>query len=509
MPARALLVAHGHRHCDPRHAAPRLPSGDHRAVTPEKKPNSTIFMSTISSSPTINELINAAMELLRLEKDRSIPRRVETHIHVVTGCNRDLPQLKSDTSVPDAVKRQCCETLILALGKRDWSLLKTDAPVIPGKRIDPLQVLEQSDKETPSKPSRRFDPVAPPKIEGDDMAAVIARGVWRHIAPLLPSASVDEEAVKKIAAAHFDHAINNGGFPEDRVKGILEQWAKEHGGQLGGSRIVIEAAGETRTVSGASHWQLPQIITWLNADVPVWLWGAAGGGKTHMVRQVAEALALPYFTLSIDPTMTIGKILGYRNLANGEFVEGWLYQPYKNGGVAMLDEIDTGDPGILAALNALLANDEYTFPNGERVKRHDKFRVIAGANTKGVGAVAGYTARNRLDAATLDRFAVIELTYDEALELHLATGLPAKQTKSWVRGVTATAEQCSKWVAWVQRVRQTVGVSVLISPRASYLGSKALRAGVQPNEVAECCVFKLCTSDTRQQILNRCGEFAI
>ncbi len=205
----------------------------------------------------------------------------------------------------------------------------------------------------------------------------------------------------------------------------------------------------------------------------------------------------------------IGKLLGFRSLADGSFVPGFLLAPFRDGGVVMLDEIDTGDPGVLASLNALLANGHYLFPDGVEVARHPNFRVIAGANTKGVGAVAGYTARNRIDAATLDRFAVIELLPDAGLELALVCG-GKNESQPWTCAGPLAAEKaegaCRSWVRWVQKVRASAGASVLISPRASLLGAAALRAGIPVAEVAEALVFKLVSPDTRRNLLAVCGQ---
>lgn len=269
-------------------------------------------------------------------------------------------------------------------------------------------------------------------------------------------------------------------------------------------KIEVTIAGVTNAVEGATHRQFPQVLTWLSANVPLWLWGKAGAGKTHLFYQLAEAMGIDPYVVSIDPTTTINKLLGYRNLATGEFVEGLLYKPYKNGGLAGIDEVDTGDQGVIAGLNALLANAQFMFPNGELVKRHTDFRIIAGANTKGTGAVAGYTARTRLDAATLDRFAIVELEYDEGLELGLSCGQKIPPA-TWKAGEPASEEKCLEFVRWIQKVRQAANNSVLVSPRASYNAVKALRCGIPAREVAEALVFKLVSDDTRTTLLNRAG----
>lgn len=288
----------------------------------------------------------------------------------------------------------------------------------------------------------------------------------------------------------------------ESVRATLEEFIKKQIAQLpagGGTRQMhIHVRGQVGKVEGITHRQFMQLATWVAADVPLWVWGPAGGGKTTIGEQIAQALGLPFYCISIDETITVGKLVGFKNLSNGEYVEGLLYRPYKEGGVVMLDEIDTNSSTI-ASLNAMLANDHYTFGNGERVARHENFRVIAGANTKGTGAVAGYTARVRLDAATLDRFAVIELKYDWDMIEELLGGR-TRRTSSWQPGDPATTAGAAEWSRWVREVSENFGASVLISPRAALLGARALRAGVPVAEVADALVFKLMAPDTITRI---------
>ena len=241
------------------------------------------------------------------------------------------------------------------------------------------------------------------------------------------------------------------------------------------------------------------------AGVPVWAWSIAGSGKTHSARQVAELLEVIPYVVSVDPTLTVSKLMGYRNAANGGFVEGFVYKPFKEGGLFALDEIDTGDPGVVASANALLSNSHYLFPNNEPVDKHPKFGVLAMANSKGLGATAGYVARNRLDAATLDRFAVIEFKYDTGLESALACGF-GSPGEPWKPGKPASEITQRAYVEWVQKVRAFCKESVLISPRASINGCKALRAGIPMKEVVDALVIKLCTADTITRIYDGCGQ---
>jgi hypothetical protein len=465
-------------------------------------------------------------------------KRVMAHLRAVTGRSRPLPGYHADQSIPEEEKKEQYRLILRAIIDNNYSILQgQQAQATPPEvekfenpKTAAVQKKRAAQGTTPEPPqeSTTRDSVNDPEVEvkseeQDELTQLLLRRLQPHLKPSAAPVDadqvreivrdhlkdvptgIDEQKVADIALETVKHAMSNGEFPEDRVKKLIDAAMANACVRID----LTDASGQVRSVGGLYHWQLPQIITWVNADIPVWLWSAAGAGKTFLPRQIGEALNLPYFTFSIDPTTTVGKLLGFKNLTTGEFVQGWLYAPYKDGGVILLDELDTGDPGVLAALNALLANDEYTFPNSERVKRNANLRIIVGANTKGCGAVAGYTARNRLDAATLDRFAVIEMQYDQELEFAIATGAAKPPGKSWSPGEKAGPTACERWVQWVQSVRKNVGASVLVSPRASINGAKALRAGVPAGEVADALVFRFCTEDTKRNIVSACGTFAL
>lgn len=437
--------------------------------------------------------------------------RVTSHVRAKTGHNT-LPSYHGNGASEDD-KRALYKVLIGAVMKRDFSGL---AGGVSAGQVD----VEAEDKEgadprrerpAPGGKRERSVEVTPAveEVKGDSTPD-LARMIAAAIAPFVqsrpaPEPTVNEDAVRAIVAEIMD---SRGTELAERLDGMFSTFKESFTAPPRQVIEVRESGGAVREVKGAAHRQLPQVVAWVQAGVPVWLWGQAGAGKTFLFYQIAEVLRLTPTVISVDPTMTVGKLLGYRNLANGEFVEGFLYRAFRDGGLVGVDEVDTGDPGILATLNALIANDRYLFPNGETVARHPDFRMVAGANSKGTGATAGYVARNRLDAATLDRFAVIELVYDTDLEFTLATGEPVAVPSSapW-QGVAGPLASVAlvRWVEWVQRVRARVGTSVLISPRASILGCRALRVGVPAGEVAEALVFRFCSPDTKQSILGSVG----
>jgi hypothetical protein len=441
-----------------------------------------------------------------------------------------LPAFHTTDAVTDADKSATYKELALALvahAKGDKTALgKLKGQVANGQAADPKPEFKpeelttrrdavippRSDPDTPTAeakprveiPEPKVEPPPAPKpkpVRNDDPITARLRELLIEVLGEMP-ASVDEDKVREIVTQHVSdqHAQQR-----DAIKALLaDAMAETKASASGVQRLEIKIGEAIRPVDGAAHRQLGQVTTWLSAGVPLWLWGSAGAGKTHLARQCAAALGLKFHAAAIDETITVGKLTGFRNVANGDFVEGLVYRAFKDGGLLLLDEIDTNATAI-AALNSLLANEHYTFPNGEDVARHKDFRILAGANTKGTGAVAGYTARVRLDAATLDRFAVIQLEYDAGLELELAAGLP-NESVPWKPAKPADAQLCARYVHWVQKARETVGTSALISPRASYLGVRALMCGVPTHEVAEALVFKLMTPDTCERVRAAAGD---
>jgi hypothetical protein len=141
---------------------------------------------------------------------------------------------------------------------------------------------------------------------------------------------------------------------------------------------------------------------------------------------------------------------------------------YENGGLFLLDEIDAGNSNVLIQLNAALANNYMSFPDG-MIRRHDNFRIVASANTFGLGASRQYVGRNQLDAATLDRFVVLSWDIDDNLEQSLAGG---KYGPAWL-----------DVVRYVRSFVDDQGLRVVVSPRATQRGSLLLSHGMDFNDV--------------------------
>jgi len=247
-----------------------------------------------------------------------------------------------------------------------------------------------------------------------------------------------------------------------------------------GAPIIVrgEPGKEVEIPGGTAHKCLADVVANVAAGIHTYLVGPAGTGKTHLCLQVAEALDRQ---LDICGAMlTKHEVIGYQD-ANGQYVTTAMRDAFEHGHIINWDEVDASSPAALVAVNAMLANDRYTFPD-KTVERHPDFVVIACGNTYGTGADREYVGRLQLDAATLDRFAFIEVGYDEGLELEL--GLAHWEANA-PEG-TDTADTAFAWITEVQAARAVVAERKLrhvVSPRATIHGCKLLARGVSLDKV--------------------------
>lgn len=205
------------------------------------------------------------------------------------------------------------------------------------------------------------------------------------------------------------------GQVEDKVRDFI----KEEYGTIE-RKITTVVDGKRVPMQGIQHDKFETVLKFVANDEPVFLTGPAGSGKNVLCKQVAEALGLKfYFTNAVTQEY---KLTGFTD-AMGNYQPTQFYKAFTEGGLFMLDEIDASIPEVLVILNAAIANRYFDFPAPiGYVEAHPDFRVIAAGNTTGHGADFEYIGRNQLDAASLDRFAVVKVGYSEAIENSVANG---------------------------------------------------------------------------------------
>lgn len=230
---------------------------------------------------------------------------------------------------------------------------------------------------------------------------------------------------------------------------------------------------------GVQHKSFPLLLRALLAGLPVWIAGPSASGKTTAAMNAAKAMETRFlFTGAISEPHSL---LGYRT-ATGEVIRPPFREAWEHGGVFLWDEIDASEPNALLAFNAALANGACAFPDGI-IPKHPGCFLIGAANTWGHGATNDYVGRMKMDAAFLNRFVFVDFPYDEEMEMAIA---PNKE-----------------WCRLVQQVRKNVyarKLRVLVTPRATLLGSALLAVGYTEEEAIKATLRAGMSDDQWNQV---------
>ena len=194
----------------------------------------------------------------------------------------------------------------------------------------------------------------------------------------------------------------------------VEALIRQHTSGAAREIVVKTPEGASHSV-GVAHEVFDDVLALVSTRTNVYLHGPAGTGKSHIAKQVADALGLPFAAMSFTAQSQESKLFGYISPISGEYIPTEFYKIYSGGGVFCLAEADAANPNMLNGLNMAIAQGEAPFPCG-MVAKHPDFICIASANTFGDGATEEYIGRNPLDKATKDRFQSLFVGYDKQLE---------------------------------------------------------------------------------------------
>ena len=202
------------------------------------------------------------------------------------------------------------------------------------------------------------------------------------------------------------------------LKPIIDSLKKQAATQVQHIQIT-NSDGQTHQLDEVVCEDFEEILTYVSKGAPVYLYGAAGCGKSHTARQLADALGLPFYESM--QVMFAHDVKGYGD-AGGNYQATPFFKAFTEGGVFFLDEVDASAPEALVVLNTAIANRRFDFPIVGNVTAHPNFRVVAAGNTAMTGADLEYVARSVQDAATENRFSFFEMHYDRRVELPVCAG---------------------------------------------------------------------------------------
>lgn len=278
---------------------------------------------------------------------------------------------------------------------------------------------------TPSKPQ--------PKPEPRPVDPLRDYTVWIKdmVRPFCERRSVGGKPLEDIGMRYAIDGVKliKAGIPIHAVKdAVTMHWPTDARREVGvrgpfdftgyGVAKYIETAIKTRTITGDG-------IT--PGCVPIMLVGPKGTGKSTHARKLAEKLDIPFGAVSMTVGTPPSAFNGKQKIGgDGGHVQSTFERIYGGGGVYLFDELDAADASLLLIVNEALANGHFhNAATGEVIERHPDFIPIAGSNTLGLGADRDYTGRERLDAASLDRWAAgrVRVNLDSALEQQLVDAI--------------------------------------------------------------------------------------
>jgi MoxR-like ATPase len=172
------------------------------------------------------------------------------------------------------------------------------------------------------------------------------------------------------------------------------------------------------------------VQTLIHNSIPVLLEGPSGSGKTTILMNAARNAGMEYSFLSGTRQTTVSHIIGFMNV-NGIYTPSPFRKAYTEGHYFNIDEIDAMDSNVLLIFNSL-ENNIMSFPDGYTEPPHENFRLMATANPQ--DQHESYVGRNKLDAATLDRFDQVSVSRDENLEKSLVD-VATTQAMGYLRGI--------------------------------------------------------------------------
>ena len=296
---------------------------------------------------------------------------------------------------------------------------------------------------------------------------------------------VNDEDVAAIAAMLLK--LKKGSTPVNRdmvVEIVKEELAKMPKTEPKEVQHTIKVADlpEYKCPKGTNPELLKLLMTMVVNDRVIgrfpWLYGPAGSGKSTLARMVADALGIPFY--SVSSLQQKYELEGYSD-AVGEFVKTAFYNAMAEGGIFCFDEISTTSGEVQVAFNTAAAQVVYNFPKVGMVQAHENFHIIACDNSTGRGGDKRYISRYQLDASTLDRYNFIEVGYSEEHDLNMAAG---------DRGLV-------RFMKDMRKVLDASNTTYLATPRASK-SIKALQATGMSDKDA--LWYGLCSGWNKQDI---------
>jgi len=268
------------------------------------------------------------------------------------------------------------------------------------------------------------------------------------------SRNADRDAMDQVGLRAMEHgcAMLAAGVPIEACQDAMTMhWPEKARKDLGVKMFDFQGFRKSDREED-KHAVFPYVMALHEAGIPIFLTGPKGTGKTTIAYQLTEMIfgkgtdrfgvvsmtsgtspsafngrpriagktteAL-VMALLADDKLTEALELAQADYGQSDVVQSQWERVYSGGGGFLFDELDAADENLLLLVNTALSNGYFSnTASGDIVYEHEDFIPIAAGNTIGVGAQRGYTGRNRLDDATLDRWNMgrVRVTLDPRIE---------------------------------------------------------------------------------------------
>lgn len=254
---------------------------------------------------------------------------------------------------------------------------------------------------------------------------------------------------------------------------------------LGSAPAALSARGEPIPVTVVEHSEhqelipdidpnyvfnlsvLKTLLLGIEANIPTYIWGHAGTGKTTICEQISARTKRRMLRVQHTANMEEEEVLGGWRLRDGVtvFELGPLPMAMKFGWTYLADEYDFGRPEVLSVYQPVLEGKPLVIKGADLENRiirpHPAFRFVATGNTNGQGDETGlYTGTTLQNAANYERFGIVEqMPYME----------PAVEAKVISVQAQIPEAHAKKLVEFAGRIREefeSAKLSNPISPRS-------------------------------------------
>lgn len=212
---------------------------------------------------------------------------------------------------------------------------------------------------------------------------------------------------------------------------------------------------------------LKNVLLGLELNIPTYLWGHAGVGKSSFYEQVAAHTNRQLMRVQHTVNTEESHIIGQWVAKGGEtmFELGPLAIAMRDGMIYMADEYDFALPSVLSVYQPVLEGKSLVIKEADHanrvIKPHPNFRFVATGNTNGSGDETGlYQGTNLQNSANYDRFGIVcKVEYMK----------PAMETRILMNQADLSKEDAELMVKFGNLIREAYDgskISATISPRA-------------------------------------------